>query len=145
MFDSLVGSEGLPKNNRMLSRYLSLQGWSVWQQQPWTLSFRFPLYYCTPASCFAVMSERERERVRKKEWETHKKGERRRGCWWPKAALRPIHMQMAEGASTNPWEDKSYASSPSSPVPVPPPSPSLSEPFSDLAVSHSSLKRGPFE
>lgn len=90
--------------------------------------------------------ERQRERVGKKEWETHKKGERRRGCRWPKAALRPIHMQMAEGASTNPWEDESYASSPSSPLPVPPPSPpSLSEPFSDLAVSHSSLMRGPFE
>lgn len=70
MFDSLVGSEGLPKNNRMLSRYLSLQGWSVWQQQPCTLSFRFPLYYCTPASCFALMSERERGWERKSERHT---------------------------------------------------------------------------
>lgn len=53
---------------------------------------------------------------RPRDTEGQREREKGGGDWWLKAAPGSIHMQMAQGASTNPWEEKDY-----NPHPPPPP------------------------
>lgn len=48
-----------------------------------------------------------------KGWDRKREGKGEGGCWWLKAAPGSIHMQMAQGASTNPWEERRRTRTPS--------------------------------